>query len=78
LECRHLARAEARDRRAVLIEALWAEGLTQSQIGEALGWGRGTVAREVHRLRALGYALPFRRDGATRLEYELSRVPAGS
>ena len=43
------------------IVAWWAEGLTQAEIGERLGWSTKHVGTKVYRLRAKGYDLPYRR-----------------
>jgi DNA-binding CsgD family transcriptional regulator len=47
--------------RAERIVAWWAEGRTLAEIGKRLGWSQGYVGAEMHRLRAKGYDLPYRR-----------------
>jgi transposase len=42
------------------IEGWWAEGLTQKQIAERLGWTVGHLCMEFHRLRSKGFDLPYR------------------
>jgi transposase len=49
------------DHRARQIEQWWAEGLKLKEIAERLGWSVGHVSMEMDRLRAKGYALPYRR-----------------
>jgi len=46
--------------RAEQIVAWWAEGLTLREIGERLGWSKGHLSMEMHRLRGKGYDLPYR------------------
>ncbi len=46
--------------RAERIVAWWAEGLALAEIRERLGWSKGHLSMEMHRLRAKGYDLPFR------------------
>jgi DNA-binding CsgD family transcriptional regulator len=47
--------------RAERIVAWWAEGRTLAEIGAHLGWSKGHVTNHLHRLRAKGYDLPYRR-----------------
>jgi len=47
--------------RAEQIVAWWAEGLALAEIRERLGWSKGHLSMEMHRLRAKGYDLPYRR-----------------
>lgn len=47
--------------RAERIVAWWDEGLSLQEIADCLGWSRGQVGVEMHRLRRRGYDLPYRR-----------------
>jgi DNA-binding CsgD family transcriptional regulator len=61
--CRPCWVAQEKERvhpRAEQIVAWWAEGRTLAEIGERLGWSKGHLSMEMHRLRAKGYDLPFR------------------
>lgn len=49
------------DRRARQIEKWWAGEWTLKQIAAELGWSVNHISRELHRLRAKGYELPYRR-----------------
>jgi DNA-binding CsgD family transcriptional regulator len=59
--CEDQRRAEPVHARAERIVAWWAEGLTLAEIGARLGWSKGHLSMEMHRLRAKGYDLPYRR-----------------
>ena len=59
--CELERRAEPVHARAERIVAWWAEGLTGSQIAGLLGWSVRHLRSEIHRLRAKGYDLPYRR-----------------
>ena len=59
--CNLERRAEPVHARAERIVAWWAEGLTGSQIAGLLGWSVRHLRSEIHRLRAKGYDLPYRR-----------------
>ena len=58
--CERARRAGPVHARAERIVAWWAEGRTLTEIAAQLGWTRGHLATEIHRLRAKGYDLPFR------------------
>ncbi|HKN43832.1 MAG TPA: hypothetical protein VJW23_07895 [Propionibacteriaceae bacterium] len=49
------------DHRARQIETWWAEGLTQREIADRLGWTVAHVGVEINILREKGYDLPYRR-----------------
>jgi transposase len=48
------------DARARKIEGWWAGGLTLREIADRLGWTKGHISHEIHRLREKGYSLPYR------------------
>ena len=49
------------DAKAREVERLWAAGLSHPEICARLGWSKGHLGAEIHRLRSLGYDLPYRR-----------------
>lgn len=50
-----------RERNWRAIQLMWEDGLLLREIAEALGWSRGYLAMETHRLRKAGWSLPYRR-----------------
>jgi len=77
LLCRDCFDANERDRideRGHQIEAWWAEGLSQNQIAEALGWTRGHVQVELVHLRERGFNLPYRRQPSRPKHPELRKA----
>lgn len=73
-ECFRLALAEDLDRRAPLLERLWANGLKQREIAEVLSRPAGTIAAEIRRLRSRGYHFPFRYRVVTPLAAEVESL----
>lgn len=51
---------DRRDARARKIEKWWEEGLTGPEICTRLGWTKEHLAVEMHRMREMGYSLPYR------------------
>lgn len=58
--CHVFSEAERVEVRAHKIEEWWSEGLTLLEIADKLGWSKGHVSMEMHRLREQGYELPYR------------------
>jgi len=58
--CHELREAARVDRRARKIEKWWADGKDLPWIAKSLGWSRGHIGVEFHRLREKGYDLPYR------------------
>ncbi len=63
--CEHPARHAVRAARGQRIEEWWAQGLSMLDIAARLGWSKGGVSGEMHRLRRLGFNLPRRRPPPT-------------
>lgn len=60
-DCHLIHQRAAHRERDLQIVAWWAEGLTMREICARLGWSKGHLSCEIHRLRARGYSLPHRR-----------------
>lgn len=57
----------------VMVEAMWADGLTMREIGELMGWSKRSAAVRVSNLRSRGYDLPYRRTPE-----QIARMTAGA
>jgi hypothetical protein len=59
--CYSANRLEATEQRARVIEQRWSEDKTLAEIAHEFGWTTNRAGGEIHRLRAKGYSLPYRR-----------------
>lgn len=50
----------AADLKRQIVTEMWARGARMPEICAALGWSIGRLSMEMHRMRELGYALPYR------------------
>ena len=58
--CEATRKRAGRDARWHQIEKWWAEGLTFPEICARLGWAKGTLGSQLHRMREAGFDVPYR------------------